>query len=153
MKIRIATFIKHFRFSVHDIRQAIQAYYRIYRLTAEQTRDLNFNFEPVSPVSHSVKFSWFLTEFIVSKVEIEDRNLVLALLREIPGPAGKNIDFRFNFTPECMDSSIHFKKKLNFLNFLPSPSSDFFAAQSRGVISTFSRGGQKIFYFSMPPNY
>ena len=42
---------------------------------------------------HSVKFSWFLSEFIVLKVEIEDRNLVSALLRKIPGSDGKNIDF------------------------------------------------------------
>ena len=58
---------------------------------------------------HSVKFSWFLSEFIVLKVEIEDRNLVSALLRKIPGSDGKNIDFRFNYTPECMVSSMHFK--------------------------------------------
>ena len=44
---------------------------------------------------HSVKFYWFLSEFIVLKVEIEDRNLVSALLRKIPGSDGKNIDFRF----------------------------------------------------------
>ena len=47
--------------------------------------------------------SWFLSEFIVLKVEIiEDRNLVLALLRKIPGSDGKNIDFRFNYTPVCI---------------------------------------------------
>ena len=45
---------------------------------------------------HSVKFSRFLSDFIVLK-EIEDRNLVLALLRKIPGFEGKNIDFCFNY--------------------------------------------------------
>ena len=59
----------------------------------------------MSPVPHSVKFSWFLPEFIVLKVEIEDRNLVSALHRKIPGSDGKNIDFRFNYTPECMVST------------------------------------------------
>ena len=95
--------------SVHNIRQATrpQAYYRI---QTDGRTDLNFNFEPVSPVSHSVKFSWFLSEFIVLKVEIEDRNLVLALLRKIPGSAGKNIDFRFNYTPKCMVSCMNFQK-------------------------------------------
>ena len=72
MKIRIATFI-----NISD-----------------------FQFQPVSPVCHSVKFSWFLSEFVVLKVELEDRNLVLALLRKIPGSDGKNIDFHFNYTPE-----------------------------------------------------
>ena len=33
----------------------------------------------MSPVPHSVKFSWFLSEFIVLKVETEDLNLVSAL--------------------------------------------------------------------------
>ena len=61
-------------------------------------------------MSHSVKFSWFLPEFIGLKVEIEDQNLVLALLRKIPGSAGKNIDFRFNYTPDCMVSSKNFQK-------------------------------------------
>ena len=32
------------------------------------------NFEPVSPVPHSVKFSWFLSEFIILKVEIARRS-------------------------------------------------------------------------------
>ena len=107
MKIRIVTFIKHFRFSVHNIRQAIQAYYRI---QTDGRTDLNFNFEPVSSVSRSVKFSWILSESIVLKVEIEDRNLFLALLQKIPGSAGKNVDFRFNYTPECMVSSMHFQQ-------------------------------------------
>ena len=61
-------------------------------------------------MSHSVKFSWFLSEFTVLKVEIEDRNLVQVFLRKIPGSVGKNIDFRFNYTPECMVSSMHFFK-------------------------------------------
>ena len=52
--------------------------------------------------------SWFLSEFIVLKVEIENRNMGLALLRKIHGSDGKNIDFRFNYTPECMVSSMHF---------------------------------------------
>ena len=60
----------------------------------------------MSSVPHSVEFSWFLSEFIVLKVEKEDRNLVLTLLRKIPGSDGKNIDFRFNYIPECMVSSI-----------------------------------------------
>ena len=50
--------------SFHNIRQATQAYYRI---QTNGRTDLNFNIEPVSPVSHSVKFSWFLPEFIVLK--------------------------------------------------------------------------------------
>ena len=64
----------------------------------------------MSPVPHSVKFSWFLSEFIFFKVEIEDRNLVSALLRKISEFDGENIDFRFNYTPECMVSSMHFFK-------------------------------------------
>ena len=67
-----------------------------------------FRFRAGESGPHSVKFSWLLSEFIVSKVEIEDRNLVLALLRKIPGSAGKNIDFRFNYTPECMASKYAF---------------------------------------------
>ena len=90
MKIRIVAFVKHFRFSVHNIHQATQTYNRIQ--TDGQT-DLNYHFEPVSPVSHSVKFSWFRSEFIVFKVEMEDRNLVLTLLRKIPGSTGNNIGF------------------------------------------------------------
>ena len=104
MKIRIVIFIKQFWFSVRNIRQAY------YRIQTDGRTDLNFNSEPVSPVSHSVKFSWFLSESIIFKVEIEDRNLVLALLQKIPGSAGKNIDFRFNYTPECMVSSMHFQQ-------------------------------------------
>ena len=64
----------------------------------------------MSPVPHSVELSWFLAEFIVLNVEIEDRNLVLALLRKISGSDGKNISFRFNYTPECMVPSMHFYK-------------------------------------------
>ena len=79
---------------------------------------------------HSVKFSWFLSEFIVLKVEIEDRNLVSALLRKIPGSDGKNIDFRFNYTPECMVSSMHF---FNFsVEGSPSASRDFYPRSISG---------------------
>ena len=39
-----------------------------------------------------------------------DLNLVLAHLRKIPGSAGKNIDFCFNYTPKCMVSSMNFQK-------------------------------------------
>ena len=78
----------------------------------------------MSPVPHSVKFSWFLSEFIVLKVEIEDRNLVSALHREIPGSDGKNIDFRFSYTPECMVSRMHFLKF--FEEGSPSVSADFY---------------------------
>ena len=69
-----------------------------------------FNFEPVSLVPHSVKYSWFLSEFIVLKVEIEDRNLVIALLRKILGSDGKSIDFCFNIHQKCMVSRMHFFK-------------------------------------------
>ena len=80
---------------------------------------------------HSVKFSWFLSEFIVSKVELENRNLVLALLRKIPGSAGKNIDFRLNYTPECMVSSMHFLKISGEGS--PSPSTDFYPRSISGM--------------------
>ena len=135
MKIRVATFIKHFRFFVHDIRQAIQAYYRI---QTDGRTDLNFNFEPVSSVSHSVKFSWFLSESIVLKVEIEDRNLVLALLQKIPGSAGNNIDYKCRFSLQLY-TRMHGFQVCIFDNFLsrgsPSPWSDFSPTQSRAAPS------------------
>ena len=84
----------------------------------------------MSPVPHSVKFSWFLSKFIVLKMEIEDRNLVSALLRKIPGSDGKNIDFRFNYTPECMVSRMHFKKILGEGS--PSVSADFYPRSISG---------------------
>ena len=66
-----------------------------YKIRTDGRTDLNFNFEPVSPVSHSDKFSGFLSEFIVLRVEIEERNLVLALLREIHGSAAWE-NYRFS---------------------------------------------------------
>ena len=54
----------------------------------------------------------------------EDRNLVSALHRKIPGSDGKNIDFRFNYTPECMVSRMHFLKF--FEEGSPSVSADFY---------------------------
>ena len=87
-----------------------------------------FNFEPVSPVPHSVKFSWFLSEFIVLKVE--DRNLASALLRKILGSDGKNIDFRFNYTPECMVTRMHFLN--SFGEGSPSVSTDFYPRSISG---------------------
>ena len=84
------------------------------------------------PLPHSVKFSWFLSEFIVLKVEIEDRNLVLALLRKIPGSDGENIDFRFNYTPECMISSMHFFKFSGEGS--PSASTDFYPRSISGCV-------------------
>ena len=84
----------------------------------------------MSPVPHSVKFSWFLSEFIVLKVEIEDRNLVSALLRKIPGSDGKNKDLRFNYTPECMVSRMHFKNI--FGEGSPSVSADFYPRSISG---------------------
>ena len=77
-----------------------------------------------------VKFSWFLSEFIVLKVEIEDRNLVSALLRKILGSDGKNKDFRFNYTPECMVSRMHFKTF--FGDGSPSVSADFYPRSISG---------------------
>ena len=44
-------------------------------------------------MSHSVKFSWFLSESSVLTVEIKDRNLVLALFQKIPGSAGNKYRF------------------------------------------------------------
>ena len=78
---------------------------------------------------HSVEFSGFLLEFIVLKVEIEDQNLVSALLRKISGSDEKNIDFRFNYTPECMVSSMHF---FFILGGSPSASADFYPRSISG---------------------
>ena len=109
--------------SVHNIRQATRAYNRI---QTDGRTDLNFNFEPVS---HSVKFSWFLSEFIVLKVEIEDRNLVLALLRKIPGSAGK----KYRFSLQLYTKMHGFKYKFSKIFWggaHPAPSPDFSPAQS-----------------------
>ena len=54
----------------------------------------------------------------------------LALLRKIHGSDGKNIDFRFNYTPECMVSSMHFLKISGEGS--PSPSADFYPRSISG---------------------
>ena len=52
----------------------------------------------------------------VYNVECSQRHLnsagieILAHLRKILGSAGKKIDFRFNYTPKCMVSSMKFQK-------------------------------------------
>ena len=62
IKIRNVTFLN---ISVHNIRQATQAYNII---QTDGRTDLNFkqgSENRTGPVSHSVKFSWFLSEFII----------------------------------------------------------------------------------------
>ena len=84
----------------------------------------------MSPVPHSVKFSWFLSEFIVLKVEIEDRNLVSALLRKIPGSDGKNIDFASTIHQNAWFQVCIFKKFSGEGS--PSASADFYPRSISG---------------------
>ena len=70
IKIHNATFLN---ISVHNIRQANRAYYRI---QIEVRTDLNFkqgskNRTGEFGVSFSKKFSWFLLEFIILMVGID----------------------------------------------------------------------------------
>ena len=98
----------------------------------------------MSPVPHSVKFSWFRSEFTVLKVEIEDRNLVTSPSSEnswirwgkyrfsLQLCASTMYQLRFNYVPECMVSSMHFSKFSGEGS--PSVSTDFYPRSISGCV-------------------